>query len=94
MSRKRKNFSKEFKSQMISLIEGGKPRKEILKEYDLNPSTLDRWVREYKKPTNTINPEVQLSKEQQEIAQLKNELLQLQMERDILKQAALILGKK
>ncbi len=94
MTRKRITYSKEFKAQMISLIEGGKPRVEVINEYDINPSTLDRWIAEYKNPTNPKDPELRLTEEQKEIAELKRELHQTQMERDILKQAALILGKK
>ncbi len=94
MTRTRNTYSKEFKAQMISLIEGGKPRIEVINEYELRPSTLDRWIYEYKSPSNPNNPELNLSPEQREIAELKRELHQTQMERDILKQAALILGKK
>ncbi len=42
MTRTRNTYSKEFKGQMISLIEGGKPRIEVINEYELRPSTLDR----------------------------------------------------
>ncbi len=56
---------------MVSLIEGGKPRIEIIREYKLNPSTLDRWIYEYKNPTNQSNPELELSKEQKEMQNLK-----------------------
>ncbi len=94
MTRKRNSYTNEFKAQMISLIESGKPRKEVLSEYNLNSSTLDRWIAEYRNPSVKNNPEIKLSVEQQEIARLKKELHQTQMERDILKQAALILGKK
>ncbi len=94
MTRKRNTYTKEFKQQIISLIQGGKPRKEVLEEYNLGTSTLDRWIREYRNPSNASNPEIKLTKEQIEIAKLKKELAQMQMERDILKQAALILGKK
>ncbi|XRQ65980.1 transposase [Streptococcus danieliae] len=37
--RPRRTFSKEFKSQIVALIENGKPRTEVFTEYDLNPST-------------------------------------------------------
>lgn len=45
--RKRRTFSTEFKKQLVLLYKNNKPRKEIIKEYDLNPSTFDRWVRQY-----------------------------------------------
>ena len=34
-------FTDEFKKQMIQLHLNGKPRKDILVEYDLNGSTFD-----------------------------------------------------
>ncbi|HDE4302737.1 TPA: transposase [Staphylococcus aureus] len=35
MTRERKSFSSEFKLQMVRLYESGKPRNEIILEYDL-----------------------------------------------------------
>lgn len=45
MKRERRNFSKEFKEQIVSLHASGKPRHEIIKEYDLTLSAFDKWVR-------------------------------------------------
>lgn len=94
MPRKRTSYSPEFKQQMIRLIESGKPRKEVLLEYDLNPSTFDRWVKEYRNPSDINKPEIELSAEQKKIAELEAQNKQLKMEVDILKQAALIIGKR
>lgn len=94
MPRIRNEYSEDFKSQMIRLRESGKPRKEILKEYNLKDSTFDRWVKEFKEPSNRSNPEVKLSDEQKYIAELERKNRQLEMEVDILKQATLIIGKR
>lgn len=40
MTRDRRTFSPEFKLQMVRLYENGKPRNEIVREYDLTPSAL------------------------------------------------------
>ena len=45
--RKRRTFTAEFKKQMVLLYENEKPRQEIIKEYDLSPSTFDLWVKQY-----------------------------------------------
>ncbi len=37
---KRRTFSKEFKEQIVQLHAAGKPRSEIIKEYDLSPLPL------------------------------------------------------
>ncbi|WP_230128795.1 transposase, partial [Bacillus sp. CECT 9360] len=32
--RERRTFSEEFKNQMVQLYQNGKPRKDIIREYD------------------------------------------------------------
>ena len=46
--RPRRSFTKEFKQQVIQLYLSGKPRAEMIKEYELTPSTFDKWVRQHK----------------------------------------------
>lgn len=43
----RRTFKESFKKQKVDLHKSGKPRKDILKEYDLTPSTFDKWVKQY-----------------------------------------------
>ena len=40
--RARRSFSKEFKEQVVKLYLAGKPRNEIIKEYELTPSAFDK----------------------------------------------------
>jgi transposase len=40
--RERRTFSENFKQQIVQLYQSGKPRKEIIREYDLTPSSLDK----------------------------------------------------
>ena len=40
----RRTYTSEFKEQMVQLYLNGKPRKDIIREYDLTPSSLDKWV--------------------------------------------------
>ncbi|WP_217608781.1 transposase, partial [Bacillus sp. GbtcB15] len=42
--RERRTFTAEFKQQIVQLYNSGKPRKEIIREYDLTPSSLDKWI--------------------------------------------------
>jgi len=46
--RARRSFSKEFKEQIVTLYLAGKPRNEIIKEYELTPSAFDKWFRQHK----------------------------------------------
>ena len=91
--RERRTFTKEFKTQIVQLIENGKPRHEVIKEYDLGSSTVDRWLRQYRTSGSFSNVD-NLTDEQKEIRRLKKELKQSQLENEILKAAALILGRK
>jgi len=93
MTQERRTFTPEFKQQMVQLYLNGKTRKDIIREYELTPSALDKWVTQ-SKTSGSFKEKDNLSPEQQELIQLRKENKQLLMENDILKQAALILGRK
>ena len=91
--KERRTFTTEFKQQMVQLHQNGKPRKDIIKEYELTPSSLDKWIMQSEK-TGSFKEKDNLSIEDAELIKLRKENKQLLMENDILKQAALILGRK
>ena len=91
--RKRRKFTDDFKQQMVQLYLNGKPRQEIIREYDLNPSSLDKWVNQ-SQTSGSFKEKDNLSPDEAELIRLRKYNKQLQMENDILKQAALILGRK
>ncbi len=91
--RERRTFSEEFKNQMVQLYPNGKPRKDIFREYDLTPSSLDKWIGQ-NKTTGSFKEKGNQTPEELELNKLGKENKQLLMENDILKQAALILGRK
>ncbi|WP_069876847.1 IS3 family transposase [Fusibacter sp. 3D3] len=43
----RREFTAEFKTQMVQLYLQGKTKASILKEYDLALSSLDRWISQH-----------------------------------------------
>ncbi|AYB38149.1 transposase [Brevibacillus laterosporus] len=45
--RERRTFTKEFKEQMVQLYMNGKPRKDIIQDYNLTPFSLDKWINQY-----------------------------------------------
>jgi transposase len=91
--RKRRTFSKAFKEQIVQLHSAGKPRNEIIKEYELSPSAFDNWVHQYKS-SGSFKEKDNRTPEQEELIRLRKEIQSLAMENDILKQAALIMGRK
>lgn len=94
MSRRpRREFTEEFKLQMVKLYNSEKSASEIVKEYDLTRSAFANWVQKYNK-TGSFKASDNRTEEEKELIRLKKENQQLRMENDILKQAALILGQK
>ena len=91
--RERRNFTREFKDQFVQLYVSGKPRTEIIKQYDLTPSAFDKWVRQ-QRTSGSFEEKDNRTPEQEELLRLRKENQQLAMENDILKQAALIMGRK
>ncbi|WP_236671811.1 IS3 family transposase [Enterococcus sp. BWB1-3] len=78
---------------MVDLYQAGKPRAEIIREYELTPSSFDKWVKQAT-ITNSFKEKDNLTPEQKELIALRKKNQQLEMENDILKQAALIFGPK
>ncbi|NLB22852.1 MAG: IS3 family transposase [Clostridiales bacterium] len=91
--RKRRTFTPEFKKQIVDLYRSGKSRKEIIDDYDLSPSAFDKWVQQHSQ-SGSFKEKDNLTPEQQELRELRKENTQLKMENEILKQAALIFGRK
>ena len=84
-------FNKKLKD--TKLYENGKSRAAIVAEYDLTPSALDRWIKQAQ-TSGSFKEKDNRSTEENELIALRKELQHLRMENDILKQAALIMGRK
>jgi len=91
--RPRRTFTDEFKNQMVQLYLNGKPRTEIVREYDLTASSLDKWIKQHQ-TSGSFNEKDNRSEKETELIRLRRENQRLLMENDILKQAALIMGRK
>ncbi|HBI3915774.1 transposase, partial [Enterococcus faecium] len=44
--RQRRTYSKEFKQQIVDLYLAGKPCAGIIREYELTPSSFDKWMKQ------------------------------------------------
>jgi transposase len=91
--RSKRTFTNQFKHQMVELHNSGKSRAEIIKEYDLTPSSFDKWVTRIN-ATGSAKEKDNRTPQETELMKLRKENQKLKMENDILKQAALILGQK
>jgi transposase len=90
---KHKEYNEIFKLQMVQLVNAGLTQSEISTEYGVPITTLHGWIKKYNN-SDEIKKAPQLSKSEIENIELKKRMKKLEMEVDILKQAALIIGRK
>ena len=88
-----RRFTDEFKRQIVELVNAGKPKAEVMREYDLSKSTVDRWVKAIN-ASDSPRAADNRTPEQNRIIELERENRRLRMEVDVLKQAALIFARK
>ncbi len=94
MSRRvRRQFTDNFKQQIVDLHNAGMKRSEIIKEYNLTPSTFDKWVRQAK-TTCSFKSVDNLTDDQRELIAFRKRNKEFEMQLDILKQAAVIMAQK
>jgi transposase len=86
-------YEEEFKRQIVELHLSGKSVIELHKEYDISKTSIRNWISELGN-SGKFGTEANRSSEEKELRELRKENRQLRMENDILKQAALILGRK
>lgn len=66
MARQRRTFTPEFKLQMVRLFENGKSKSDIVREYDLTPSALDKWIKHHQN-SGSFNAADNLTNDEKEI---------------------------
>jgi transposase len=91
--RKPRSYTDEFKRQLVELYRCGKRKCDICREYDIASSLLDKWLKQAEN-SGSFHEKDNRTPEQQELIELRKRNKQLEMENDILKQAALIMGRK
>ena len=87
MTTKRREYTREFKLEAVSLVVDYKRKiAEVAESLGIGASTLDNWVRKYKKEQQGIAPAtgLALTDEQRELQELRKQVKRLTMERDIL----------
>lgn len=96
MTRKRKNYSKQFKNDAVKLVtEQDFNVSEAARNLGIHHSSLRRWKRELESDGNQAFPgKGNLSAEKQELDRLRKENKRLRMEREILKKATAFFAKE
>lgn len=88
-----RHFTDDFKRQIASLYNAGRPPGEIMREYDLGSTTLRRWISSIN-ATGSPHAADDRTPEQNRVIELGRENKGLRMEVDALKQAALIFARR
>lgn len=91
--RKPRSYTDELKKQLVDLYHSGKRKCDICREYDIANSLFDKWLKQAEN-SGSFHEKDNRTPEQEELIRLRKENRQLLMENDILKQAALIMGRK
>ena len=86
-------YNDEFKRKIINLANNGKKISEIIDEYGIARSTVHKWIKDLNNSGSFKAKDNRTNKEK-ELIILRKENQQLRMENDILKQAALIMGRR
>jgi len=87
------SYSEEFKKQIVMLKKNGKSVSQLVKEYQIARPTVYKWISEYNN-SRSFKSIDNRSDAEKELTRLQKENQELKMENDILKQAALIMGRK
>ena len=96
MEKSRRKFDRSFKLKAVELSYQRDNFKDLAKELGIRVELLYRWRREFSSRKGASFPgngKAALSEEEREIARLKKELKEMQLERDILKKALGIFSK-
>jgi transposase len=93
--RKRRSFNPEFRAEAVRLVrEGTKSLPQVAKDLDLTESALRNWVNQAEVDEGKAPAGALTTAEREELARLRKENRQLQMERDFLKKAAAFFAKE
>lgn len=94
---KRKQYTKEFKLDAISMVVDQELTiAEAARNLEINAGMLGRWIKESQADTNgqAFRGNGKLTPEQEEIRRLKLENKQLKLEKQILKEAAVFFARE
>ncbi|GAA3916351.1 hypothetical protein GCM10022405_46760 [Gibbsiella dentisursi] len=93
--RTKRTYSPEFKLEAIEqVVKYQRDVREVAQALELNPDHLRKWIRLYKQELQGIESTGNaIAPEQREIQQLKAQIKRLEMEKETLKQAAVLMSE-
>jgi transposase len=97
MSRRRRQFSSEFKLEAVRLVQSGKAPAEVARELGIRGDMLRKWRRQFAtvaRPSEAFPGHGKLTSQDEEIRQLRRRVAQLEEEREILKKATAFFARE
>ena len=86
MGLQRRQFSRDFKLQVLSALESGKSRAQISREFQIAASLIDRWRSDFKAMGDNAFPGNGITvKAEAKVAELERIIGQLTLENTVLK---------
>jgi len=93
--RKKRTFTSEFKADAVKLVrEGGRSIPQVAKSLDLTETSLREWVERAKIEVGQGPPDALTAVERAELQRLRREVKRLEMEKQILKKAAVFFARE
>ena len=83
--RRKRKYDEEFKQQALAMVRSGQTARSVAQALGINENLIHRW----KRASRTEPPATE-----QEVEQLRRQLKQVEMERDILKKALGIFSRQ
>ena len=71
--RPRRTYTDEFKNQLVQLYLNGKRKCDIVREYDISSSLLDKWIKQ-STSTGSFKEKDNRSEEERELIQLRKKV--------------------
>jgi len=92
---RRKRFTDEYKAQAVALVHAGRSVRDVAGELGISKSNLHRWVanQESAQLRSEGGGAAGGPTEAEELRRLRREVADLRLDNDILKKAAIILGR-
>jgi transposase len=84
---KRRAYPPEFRTRLIALAQAGRSPEQLAKEFKVSGQTIRNWVKQAELDAGKRLDGL-TSKEQEELKELRREIKQLRLEREILAKAA------
>ena len=86
MGKKRPPYAPEFRQQVIELVRAGRTPEDLAREFEPSAQAIRNWVAQSDRDAGTRGDGL-TAPEREELVQLRREVKQLQLERDILSRA-------